>query len=241
MKNSEDEGPFYVGYLPKAPPALARFTRKTVVIAGVIAIGSALGAAIGLPYFGAGRFEFGQPREFAGTIRCEGAAPRLVAGDADYLLVGYGKHGVPLEICGTSGREVNARGTLIQRDGKSLIELAQLPEARGPVSPAPPSVSLGRFTLRGEVVDAKCYFGVMNPAEGRTHRACAELCLRGGVPAVLVARDRSGAVVHLLIADAEGRSINEKLLRWVGEPVELSGEVQRHGRWLVLRPELDVH
>jgi hypothetical protein len=89
--------------------------------------------------------------------------------------------------------------------------------------------------LRGEIVDSKCYFGVMNPAEGRAHRACAELCLRGGVPAVFVVRDRSGATAHLIIAGVEGAPITDALLRWVGESVEGSGEVFRQGNWLVWR------
>jgi hypothetical protein len=130
---------------------------------------------------------------------------------------------------------VTLRGTLIQRDGRQLIEVAARPNIGAPAESASEVVSLGRFTLRGEIVDSKCYFGVMNPAEGRLHRACAELCLRGGIPAVFVARDRAGRVAHLLIAGPDGRALDPTRLRWVGEAVEGPGEVVRQGKWLVWR------
>jgi hypothetical protein len=223
---------FYVGYLPKAPPRLACFTRRMVAATALAALALGLGLAITLPYFGAGEFEFGHAREFAGTLRCE-PAPRLVAAEADYLLVGAGKHRVPSEICGADASEVTMRGTLIRRDGRRAIEVESVRAPGVAAGPAPPAQSLGRFTLTGEIVDSKCYFGVMNPGEGRLHRACAEQCLRGGVPAVFVARDRAGATAHLLLAGPAGEPISAALLRWVGEPVEATGEVRRAGEWLV--------
>jgi hypothetical protein len=29
------------------------------------------------------------------------------------------------------------------------------------------------MTLTGEIVDSKCYLGVMNPGQGKVHRDCA--------------------------------------------------------------------
>lgn len=240
MNAFDEDEPFYIGYLPKAPPPLARFVGRMVAAISGAAMGVALVSAAVLPYFGTGAFDFGRPQTFVGSIRCELAAPRLAVRDADYLLVGYGKNGVPLEICGASNTEVTLRGTLIQRDGRRAIEVTTGPSTGTPAPPAAPPVSLGRFTLTGEIVDSKCYFGVMNPAEGRAHRACAELCLRGGVPAVFVVHDRAGRRAQLLIADASGKSLNARLLPWVGEAVELSGEVMRQGKWLVLHLDLDA-
>ena len=48
--------------------------------------------------------------------------------------------------------------------------------------------SLGVATLRGEIVDSKCYLGAMKPGDQKTHKACATLCIRGGIPPVLVER-----------------------------------------------------
>lgn len=226
---------FYIGYLPKAPPGLARFVRSRVALAlaGALVLSGALAAT--LAYAGNGRFEFGNHRRVTGSLGCA-AAPTLSAANAEYLLVGYGKRRAPLELCTASGQVVELNGTLIEREGRSLLEVAAFRNTEAPASTPPPAPrSLGRFTLIGEIVDSKCYFGVMNPAEGRVHRACAELCLRGGVPAVFVVRDRSGAVAHLLLAGPNGEPINDQLLSWVAAPVQITSEVFRQGRWLVLR------
>lgn len=233
MKTGDDE--FYIGYQPHAPAGTARCMRRRVlaIAIGMLAAGAAL--AWTLPYFGSGRFEYGHERDFAGVLRCEGV-PRLESAEIDYLLVGAGKHGAPVELCSAAGTAVTLRGTLIEREGRALVEVARpLPAAGMPAAPALPDEPLGSFTLSGEIVDPKCYFGVMNPAEGRAHRACAVLCLRGGIPPLFVARDRAGAVAHLLLVGPDGRPVaaSEGWLRWVGEPVEGAGAVSRRGRWLV--------
>jgi hypothetical protein len=58
-------------------------------------------------------------------------------------------------------------------------------------------VSLGTQTLIGEIVDSKCYLGVMNPGALIPHRACAIRCISGGIPPVLLVRqsDRSAALL----------------------------------------------
>jgi len=40
----------------------------------------------------------------------------------------------------------------------------------------------GEFDLVGEIVDSKCYFGNMNPGNGKVHRDCAVRCMSGGIP-----------------------------------------------------------
>jgi hypothetical protein len=230
------EEPFYIGYLPKAPAPLGRFTRKVVVLTTLATLGVAAGLAVSLPYFGNGVFHFGESTQFAGIIRC-GTAPRLSTDKADYLLVGAGKRGVPMEICGEADNAVMVQGSLIERDGRQLIEVAAITTSRAERAAEAAPVALGRFTLTGEIVDSKCYFGVMNPAEGQLHRACAVQCLRGDVPAVFIARDRSGARVELIVAGPDGGQINGDLLPWVGLGVEATGEVMRQGKWLVWRIE----
>ena len=57
--------------------------------------------------------------------------------------------------------------------------------------------------LTGELVDTKCWYGVMRPATGKVHRACAVRCLSGGIPPGILVRDGEGnAVVVLLTGDA---------------------------------------
>ena len=40
---------------------------------------------------------------------------------------------------------------------------------------------LGAVTLTGEIVDSKCFLGVMNPGNLKPHKACAIRCISGGI------------------------------------------------------------
>ena len=99
-------------------------------------------------------------------------------------------------------------------------------------------VDLGVQTLRGEIVDSKCYLGVMKPGRGKPHRACATLCIRGGIPPVLRVVTGTGEARHLLLTDQDGGAINDRILDLVAEPVEVTGRVLRTGDLLMLRAEL---
>lgn len=239
---------FYVGYLPEAPPRLAARTRR--VVAGLIAGGAGLAlilAASQAP-FAPAVFEFGAARDFAGTIAAlphpaldvprPGVAP-AGEGRSTYLLVAPGKHGAGDAVAGLAGRQVRLRGSLVFRDGRTMIDLE--PGSLAPIGPAAApaagAVSLGLQTLAGEIVDSKCYLGVMRPGQGKPHRACAARCISGGIPAMLVARDRTGGVAHLLLVGRDGRPIGREVLDRVGEPVRVRGEVVREGGWLVLRAD----
>jgi hypothetical protein len=89
-------------------------------------------------------------------------------------------------------------------------------------------------TLRGEIVDSKCYLGVMNPGEFKTHKACAIRCISGGIPPVLVVRTPGAAPQHYLLVDGDGGAVNRRVLDHVAEPLEITGRVTREGESLVL-------
>ena len=97
-----------------------------------------------------------------------------------------------------------------------------------------PPVALGRHRLRGEIVDSKCYYGVMKPASGKAHRDCAVRCISGGAPPAFVVRSTDESVLVLLLVGADGSSIAREVLDLVAEPVEIEGEVSRMGDRLVL-------
>jgi hypothetical protein len=40
----------------------------------------------------------------------------------------------------------------------------------------------GLVKLTGEIVDSKCFLRVIAPGSGKTHKECASLRLRGGIP-----------------------------------------------------------
>jgi hypothetical protein len=234
MSGDEQDPEFYVGYLPTAPTSLARFVRGRVARLMLFAVVVAVGAAASLPYFGDGVFEFGVVKSHRGAVLCD-VATRLTEAEAEYILVGAGKHGAPIELCSRGGGAGEISGSRFARGGKEFLEVDSIVAGPSGGAPRVAATPLGRMTLAGEIVDAKCYFGVMNPGEARVHRACATLCLRGGISAVFVVRDRRGNEAHLLLARDDGLTTTQDFLQWVAEPVEITGDVYRQGQWLVFR------
>ncbi len=100
-----------------------------------------------------------------------------------------------------------------------------------------PYLRLGKQTLVGEIVDSKCFLGVMNPGQLTPHRACAIRCISGGVPPVLLVRQQDGPAIYLLLVSVEGKPVNKQVLDLVAEPVEITGDVERQGELLILRAD----
>jgi nitrite reductase/ring-hydroxylating ferredoxin subunit len=233
--------PFYVGYLPEAPPLLARHSRRAIMTIAVLAGAVTFLLALAQAPFAAATFEYGHPRAVTGRIT---ALPYpLLEVDSGgrvtrYLLAARGKHGATEMALPFDGRRVEILGTLIHRGNSAMFEVAEI-TGSGPTDgrPALAQTDLGRFTLTGEIVDAKCWLGVMNPGEGKTHLDCAVRCLSGGLPPFLVLRDGSGREEHLLLADGSGAPMPKSLLHAVGRPVTVSGQVLREGDLLFIRAD----
>ena len=75
MVEPQDE--FYTGYLPQAPPGIARRVRVAVIGLFVLAIAVAAILIVGQKPFAVAAFEFGVVRDFAGVIE-EAPYPTLV-------------------------------------------------------------------------------------------------------------------------------------------------------------------
>jgi nitrite reductase/ring-hydroxylating ferredoxin subunit/DMSO/TMAO reductase YedYZ heme-binding membrane subunit len=240
------EREFYVGYLPQAPPRLARHTKLVVAALAAVALCVSAVVATHQRELRDGRFEFGVEREFRGMLEARPypmlrvARPSEAKSSSRYLLVSPGKHGAFDAVAPLVGQPVSLRGSLIYHDGQTMIEVADGSIARdASVAPVPLSSgeSVGRFTFVGEIVDSKCHLGVMNPGERATHRACAKLCIRGGIPPILWVEDDAGRVQKLLLVDEHGAAVNSRVLELVGERVEITGEVVREDDWLILKSD----
>jgi hypothetical protein len=219
---------FYVGYLP-VPPGLKRFCRRLIGGLALVAAGAAAVLVLKQSAFPATIFEYQEYRDFQGILISD-PYPALVAADGPaWLLVAPGKHGFRPPV-GLNGSLVRVRGERILRGRDRAIEVQSF-TAAGPVEP-PADVDLGPTELTGEIVDAKCYFGVMNPGSGKVHRDCAARCLSGGLPPALVARDASGETRTVLIANWR-----RELLAHVGEPVTLRGRLASSAGRLILYAE----
>ena len=103
-------------------------------------------------------------------------------------------------------------------DSDAIVELP------GETAIMPTAVrSAAPVTLRGEIVDPKCYLGAMKPGEGKTHKACAVRCISGGIPPTLVCWDASGKSTYYVLVDEDGEAANEVFLDVIGQPVEVTG------------------
>lgn len=242
---------FYIGWEAKAAPGISRTVRRAVIGLLLLALLAAAALAVSQRMIGGGVFEWGTVKKFSGVLQLRPyphlLVPRPAAtgaqpGFSTYSLVAPFKFGLDREkLAALDGKTVSLQGTLIYRGDQTMVEALpdsikaldrQLPRLAGAET-----VGLGRQTLTGEIVDSKCFLGVMNPGQLLPHRACAIRCISGGVPPVLLVRQKDRPAIYLLLVSAAGRPVNQQVLDLVAEPVQITGEVERQGDWLILRAD----
>ena len=222
---------FYIGYLPQAPPRLAVFLRRICMGLALIAAAMAVLLVTGQSPFAESSYEFEQYREYRGRFEAK-PYPVLITPDATFLLVAPWKRGLSPP---SPPGEVSLRGALARRGADRLLEV--LPgswRAGSAATNRDAQVDLGVVTWTGEIVDSKCYLGVMNPGNGKVHRSCAARCISGGIPPALAVRFASGDSSAVLLVGEDGRALNREVLGVVAEPLEVSGRLTRQGRQLLL-------
>jgi len=255
-----DQDAFFVGWLP-TPRKYARFLRPLVAVLLVTAAGTAVTLAFLQRNPGRGQWDTDEVRTFDGIASTRPYAMVRVPGEEPgdpprtMLLVEDGKFGALPRVEGlvhgrAAGVAVRVTGTILHRDGRWMLELAEgekgmrrltaEEEAKLPPLGWPaPEVLAERVTLKGEIIDPKCYLGAMKPGGGKTHKACAMLCISGGVPPMLVTRDAANNETFYLLVTEAGGVANERVLDVVGDPVEVSCRLERHGDLLLLQVAAD--
>ncbi len=245
--NPPDE--FYIGWEAEAAPGISR-TLKRIAL-GLLAVALAIPVILATAQRTISRsvFEWGKQKSFSGILKV-GPYPHLLVprpgrsnsspSFSSYLLVATWKFGLPpTAIAQFDNKPVSLKGTLFYRDNQTMIETRpdwiQWDHSSKTTNSLPATVSLGKQTLVGEIVDSKCFFGVMNPGRLTTHRACAIRCISGGCPPVLVVSLKERPPIYLLLVSADGKPVNDLVLDKIAEPLEISGEVERQGDLLILR------
>jgi hypothetical protein len=247
MKPSTDREPLFIGWADTPPVDRRFFLRAGIgLTAASAALGFGLAALQQAP--GSGQWDPDAVREWRGIVSAEPYAllrtNDLGGGPRTALLSCLGKCGVAARIGALAGGRVVVKGSLIQRGQQAMIAVDEdgdwirRDEAAGTTAGDaalawPQAQPVGSVTLVGEVLDAKCWFGAMRPSEGKVHKACAALCIRGGIPPAFFARG-PGQQGALMIMTSGGRAHGPGLLGLVADPVRVSGQVLRMGDLLLL-------
>jgi hypothetical protein len=83
------------------------------------------------------------------------------------------------------------------------------------------------ITVEGELVDMSCYMA--HEGKGPKHAECAKMCVMGGAPLGLLAKD---GTVYLLVDDhssAKAKKPYADAKKLVAEKVKLSGDLHERG------------
>jgi hypothetical protein len=161
------------------------------------------------------------------------------------VLLGFGKSGVNPYLdeirknnTNIEGMTLSIEGNLIYYNGKTLIQVTSdekvkiVSQQKSRITKAK---KIKESTFIGEIVDPKCYFGVMKPGKGKIHRSCAVLCIAGGIPPVFATTDNNKISKYFLITDLKGNPINDKILEYVGKPSRITGKVEKFEDWHLLK------
>lgn len=245
-KNKPDS--FFIGWADTPTP-----DRRFFLGAGIgLTLAAAAGAG-GLAALqeapGPGEWDQADVREWPGVLTTA-PYPMLRTRGLDgapqtMLLSCLGKCGVGPLLDGYSGQPVVITGSLIHRGRHGMIAVNEMGEwiriTDGPPDAElafPEMEALERVSLAGEILDSKCWFGAMRPSEGKVHKACASLCIRGGIPPAFFARDRTNRST-LMILTQNGRPWNDSILPYVADPLRLAGRIQRCADILFLDTNLE--
>lgn len=241
---------FFIGWRDDSP----KRSRRLLLTSGLGLLACAAGAGAGGFMSTArssaryGSWDQGAERDWTGILHTS-PYPLLRTRDIDgrprtAFLAEGGKTGlrVPAE---WDGRAVTLRGSLIARGEHAMIalsdprSLAAKPQATLDGLADWPEAPRGEALLIGEFLDAKCWFGAMRPGLGLTHKACAALCIRGGLPLAFCTGDvcdQGGQA--LLLLDEHGRAHGGAILPLVADRIAVRGHVLQVGDVLQLRASI---
>lgn len=237
--------PFFVGYLSRIPPSLATFLGVFALcfIGGLALAAFSLSSTQNDP--GDGAFMWGTPFNETGVLelrpypvfRVKGSR---TAGPRSYMLSGQGKQGVFGEAHENEGMAVSLKGVPIKRGDLTMVQVGAITAADGDGFKTAGPVALGRWRLSGEICDGKCYAGAMRPGRGLAHKACADLCLTGGIPPVFVSTGPVDGRNFFLLTDRDGNLVGDQIDDLLALYVEVEGEVERLDDLLIFKADFET-
>ncbi|MEO1022693.1 MAG: hypothetical protein AAFW89_09115 [Bacteroidota bacterium] len=244
---------FYIGWEERMPSRHKRFFSVLIPLLLMAIPILVFGLVVLQEPFNDHQFEFGTLTELSGIYHQE-PFPMLEVSSGvpdgfsrQVLLVGFGKSGATASIDAieqTHGalinKQVTFKGTLLYGDGITLFELTDQedsfvavsePDSANKLNPSVPEEKM----LIGELIDPKCYFGVMKPGLGKAHRSCAVRCVSGGIPPVLKVDDPySESDRYVIVKGLNGKKINADLLPYIGDHIMVNGSIYTQNGWDVI-------
>ncbi|MEM1352986.1 MAG: hypothetical protein AAGF27_11620 [Pseudomonadota bacterium] len=239
-----EESPFFIGYIGVPKPLMAIMIALAI---GAVFFFAAFALAVGgtqdAPEDARLRFDLGR-QTVSGILELDPYPIVHVTQGSEHvskgetlMMSGAGKFGVQPHAGRIEGAGVEVSGIIVSRGDIRMLQIANrnrdIKAADLINGEAPAPVDLGRWRLAGEICDGKCLTGAMRPGRGLAHKACAELCILGGVPPVFVTSQPVEGEAFLMIGSTDGGPITDDLLDRVGVYVSLEGQVVRRGGLLV--------
>lgn len=161
------------------------------------------------------------------------------------LLLGFGKSSanpflekLQSEVIALNNKTLSIEGNLIYYNGKTLLQITNDEKVilvDETMQYLPNKKIISEMTLQGEIIDPKCYFGVMKPGFGKIHRSCAVRCISGGIPPVLATTDENNISEYYLITDKEGNAIHKDILPFIGKLCNIKGVVEKIDDWYLFK------
>jgi len=233
MSEHQEKSDFFVGYL-QAPASITKFYKLVIPLLIVLGAGFSFWISSAQKSAGEGVWDLSGEVEISGYLTVDPYPVIHIAGDQprSVILVEQTKMGATGSAIPYANQWVSVSGFAITRGDWTMLQL--LPTSTFTVQPesaesAPQAVQMGEVVLTGEIIDSKCFLGVMKPGSGKVHRACAAMCLRGGIPPMLVVTNEQGDKYGFMLMNDNGESVSIELADHVAVPITLSGRMEQRG------------
>lgn len=151
------------------------------------------------------------------------------------ILTSMTKSGVTKRLKGLHNKWVNLKGVMTRYNGRFVFSILDSKNAiyvlksKADIAKIFFKKNWGFTELKGEIIDPKCYVSAMKPGEGKTHKACATLCIKGGIPPVLLVKNFLFAERFYLLLDSNGNAVLDSIIKFVGDQVTAKGSVEQWG------------
>ena len=230
---------FFVGYL-QAPVGVTKFYKIAVPLLLAVAFSFSIWLASAQKSAGEGVWDLSGEVEVTGYLTVDPYPVIHIPGDTprSIILVEQTKMGATDRAKEFADQWVSISGFAITRGDWTMLQLIpsstfslQTDSSDLPLS----IVDMGEIELSGEIIDSKCFLGVMKPGAGKVHRACASMCLRGGIPPLLVVKNAQDERYGFMLMNEDGESASIELADMVGVPIRLTGRMEQRGDIMYIR------